>query len=243
MADIDEIVQQNEQRITEDELIQLAETRDYTSFNIEQRTPRLRGQEMNDLQMRATNSEHPTGYLGVDYNQYFEVAFTKTFGIEIQQGMVEKAVDQLTSIMRPGWTFSGGGGFEGKYSGSPGLTPLFYLVQTDVSSRGISASQTVGGGGAAGFFATRTTSLGSNDVGWSAGGYFDLGNPKTALMVSLNVTDLVKGDVVFDVGVFRELPGGRNIEVSREFRPADALYDMFYNIFGGLADYRNYQGF
>jgi hypothetical protein len=156
------------------------------------------------------------------------------------QGMIEKF---LASMPRD-WTLSIGVDFPfklpPKYTGYPGLTPVFYLAQDDISSRGISSSQTIGGGGLAGIFATRTTSLGSNDTSWSAGAYFDL-SKTTALMVSLNVTDFVKGDVVVDVGVFQELPGRRNIEISREFRPSDALYEMFYNIFGGLADYRNYE--
>jgi hypothetical protein len=241
MADIDEIIQQNEQRISEDEVIQLAALQEQTSFAMQQRAPRLRDQEMNDLQMRATDSERPAGYLGVNYNQYFDVGFTKALSTDIE-GMIEKFLASVPTH----WTVSVGGDFPFKlrseYTGSPGLTPMFYLAQDDISSHGISSSQTFGGGGLAGVFATRTTSSDSTNVTWSAGAYFDL-SKTTALMVSVNVTDFVKGDVVFDVGVFQGLPGGRNIEVSREFRPSDALYDMFYNVFGGLADYRNYQSF
>ena len=55
-TEIDEIIQQDQQRIAEDELVQLAALRETTWLTIGQRAPRLRDQEMNDLQMSATNS-------------------------------------------------------------------------------------------------------------------------------------------------------------------------------------------
>jgi hypothetical protein len=52
---------------------------------------------MNELQMRATNSERSVGYLAVDYNQYFEVGLAKALSSELQS-MIEKSIDQIISI-------------------------------------------------------------------------------------------------------------------------------------------------
>jgi hypothetical protein len=49
---------------------------------------------MTDLQVRATNSEPAPGYLGVEYNQYFDNAFTKAFGLN-SRSTLEKLAEDL----------------------------------------------------------------------------------------------------------------------------------------------------
>jgi hypothetical protein len=132
----------------------------------------------------------------------------------------------------PGWTVSVGGeslgGLSAESMGVPGLTPVFLLAQADFSSQGIGLSETVGAGELAGVFVTRA--LLNGHTTWSVGAFRVYG--KVTVMESLNVTEMYKGIVSIDIGLFA-VDGLKNMEISREIRPVDLVMDTL-NDFDGI---------
>jgi lysozyme len=96
MPDDDDFDQVSQAPVRDNEADQFQRARmeDAEPYFAGERAPRPRDQQMTDLQMHATNSASAPGYLGVDYNQYFDNAFTKAFGLN-SQSTLEKLAEAL----------------------------------------------------------------------------------------------------------------------------------------------------
>jgi len=80
-----------------------------------------------------------------------------------------------------------------------------------------------------------------NDNVTYTGGVF-AGRGESFLMLGLNLTDFAKGQAAIDVGYYQGgLAKGKSIEFTYEFKPADALHDVFYPILAPLTDYQNFR--
>lgn len=234
-----------------------------TRLGLPYRAPTCGLQDLTHAQLRATGTaEKAPDYLSVAPSAFSTTAPSRMFlssgeaalATASRSGAPAKAnLDSLAawlaSVAPPGVTaatVSIGRDIDDRlpstWTGFPGATPIFFLTQFDISSRGPGVSLTFGGGTKlVGLYVTRSTLLAESSTTWSVGVY--AGTGKTAGMFSVNATELSRGDVTFGAGVIQSVhAGGTNsVEASVELRPAEAMYDILYPILGPLSDPETFQ--
>jgi hypothetical protein len=156
------------------------------------------------------------------------------------QGALEK--------MPVGFTISEGTDYEGKLSsrviGFPGITPVFFMAERDISREGIGKSYTLGIGEKWGGYATLSSMNGKNDA---TIGLFYSTHPKAAVLGGISLSELARGDVKLEFGglvsgVVSEK--GVVVEVTYGVRPAQLLDGVERTvgfILSPLSDFRNFQ--
>jgi hypothetical protein len=220
------------------------------------RAPGLAGDSMTMFQMLGTNTSVPPSYIGVEPGYYASDSMSDTFQTESQSfldGAIQKLEEASSFIMtevRAGLDnlvdsiFASAGTQDEPFltvlvghsaEGYVGETPVWGLVQTDLNGNN---SETVGGGDLYGAFVTHSD--GPDAGSWYGGVFIGAG---VSLMVSAGIE---KGDVVLDVGVMVQSTNEPNlpidtIEVYHEFNITQPIRVTFFQIFGGLSDYRNFQ--
>jgi hypothetical protein len=216
------------------------------------RAPTLSGDSMTMLQMLGTGTTEPSSFIGVEPGNYASDEVTSGLQDD-SKSFIDSAIEKLDEassyianeirtdydevvkeLVSLGLTVSTGP----EVKADVGVAEVFALAQQDNKGN---TSETVGAGGnlegvEVGGFITHEDQSNTYSVGVFAE------KSDVAVMVSAGVPN---GYLVVDVGVIvgtgAQVGVEDTIEVSKEFEVGQAVVETFRQMFGGLADYRNFQ--